>query len=450
MKISHNTTAIRAYTNLAKTDTRLSASMSKLSSGYKINKASDDPSGMAISQKMQAQLRALDRANNNAGDGISLVQTAEGSLNEVHSIVSRIRELTVQAASNTYGTEDIDTINEEIGQLTAEIDKISRDTNYNGRGLLDGMTQRRTYPDDSAKGVEITDISDAVGFGKYDMMVDSIGTYTEATTTLGAVGAGTITINGLSVDISATDTIDEAYEKLRATCDRVDIDLVNNGGALTLTSKYAGDDQDIVVKSSSTLLDGASLAVTKGTDAKVTLGAGYNDTATTTIVGNEVTITDSHGFEINMTIDDTLATAGTKVTHTVLTAGQAVIQIGSEEGQTLNITIPKMDAKNLGLDKINVYTHALAAKSLDSIDEAIKQVSAVRSKLGAYQNRMEHTISNLEVATENMTTAVSRIMDTDMATEMSEYTQQNVLSQTGVSMLAKANTRPENLLQLLQ
>ncbi len=474
MRINHNALALNANNHLKTIEGNLSNSISKLSSGYKINKASDDAAGMAISQKMQTQIRGLSRANNNAGDGVSLVQTAEGAVNEIQNILKRMRELTVKAANETYGDDDIEAINNEIEELRKEIDQISKNTQFNGRSLLNGESDRRCYSDD--KGLSVLSVTDGVNSGKYGIEITSVGTPAEyngsiiagtSTTKIISGQEGTFTINGVTVSVNVGDTIGEAYEKLRDAFDKVDLELypTNDGGAtsttidqalsLSVRSKYAGASERIDLSCSNSALSsmlGVSDVKTIGTNAEVSIDTGtdYTDTATITANGNSIVITDRDGFEMKVSIDPNKVTTGVQTTLTVLSAGALVLQIGADEGQTLDVTLPKVTAETLGVDRVNISTHELASKAVDLIDTAVKKISEIRSKIGAYQNRLEHTMENLDVTEENLTSAISRITDTDMAEEMATYTQYNVLSQASIEMLSKANARPESLLQLLQ
>lgn len=274
MKINHNIPAIRTLNELNKVNNKAADSMLRLSSGLRINSAADDAAGMAIANKMDAQVRGLRQANRNTMDGVSMVQTAEGALNEVHAMLHRMRELSVQAANGTYSKEDTEKIQQEIDQLTEEITRIGETTEFNQKPLLQG--------------------------------------------------------------------------------------------------------------------DG------KGGNIKVTL------------------------------------------------------QVGANKGQTLEVEISDMRAEALGIKDVKVTTQAEADDAITKYDNAISMVSNQRSKLGAVQNRLEHTTKNLGVSEENLTASMSRIQDADMAYEMAQYTQQNVISQAATAMLAQANQRPQQVLQLLQ
>jgi flagellin len=478
MRLNHNTLAYAAMNNLNTINNNLTTSMERLSSGYKINKSSDDPAAKAISQTMQAQIRGLERAEQNANDGISLIQTADGALNEIHSVLARMRELAVQAANDTYDEVDRDSIQNEIDQLKDELDQISDTTNFNGRNLLNGELNKKGYTDTDS--LKITEIGGDIEPGVYGLTISKVGTQAQSTITalgdadvISADQAGTLTINDFEINISAGMTGEEVNAAIRDATSKIGIDYDSKTG--TLTTKECGSKQSITVKSGNEKLAallGADGSTTYGTNATVSFSSdangnrvGFADTATIDTQGNRITVTDKNGFEMVYDIADSSVTAdadgnitaanGTAATSidaniTVLSAGPMVFQIGNNEGQTLNVNIGKTTADSLGLSNINIYTNKYASSAIESIDAAINKVSQIRSSLGAYQNRLDYTVTNLETSNENLTDAISRIMDTDMAEEITEYTQQNVLSQSALQMLTKSNARPEGLLQLFQ
>lgn len=461
MRLNHNTLAYTANNNLTAINNNLTKAMERLSSGYKINKSSDDPAGKAISQRMSSQIRGLERAIDNSNDGISLIQTAEGALDEIHSILARIRELAVRGANETYAEEDKDAMQDEIDQLEEEIDRISNTTDFNGRKLLNGELNKKGYTDNDA--MTIVEIGGDIEPGEYGLYVASTGTQAISQINVMADGTvitpaqeGTLLVNGLEIEIEAGMSAAEVKEKIRDTVDKIGIDFDVQTGRLT-TQEY-GSKQSITVKSANEELAdlfGATGTTTYGTNAKAAFPVdatgnriGFEDTATIETQGNRITVTDKNGFKM---VFDTDPAAGPYETNvTVLSAGPMVLQIGNDEGQTLNININKTTAESLEIDKINVYTNAYASDAIEKIDAAVAKISSIRSALGAYQNRLDHTVTNLESADENLTSAVSRIRDTDMAEEITEYTQQNVLSQSALQMLVKSNARPEGLLQLFQ
>ena len=444
MRLNHNALAYTANNNLNAINNNLTKSMQRLSSGYKVNKSSDDPAAKAISQRMEAQIRGLSKAVDNSNDGISLIQTAEGALDEVHSILARIRELAVRGANEVYEEVDRDAMQDEIRQLQEELDRISESTEFNGRKLLNGELNKKGYVD--TDGLSIVEIGGDIEPGEYGITVKATGTQAKTNLTVLAGGtvitkeqAGTVTINGLEVRVEEGDTSDDVNEKIRNAAAKIGIDYNITTGELV--SQQSGKSQSITVKATSDdlrALLGTDQPTVYGTDAKAEFMTdngkriGFADTATIDTDGNRITVTDKNGFK------------------TVLSAGPMVIQIGNNEGQTLNVNISKTTAESLEINHINVYTNAYASEAIERVDDAVAKISGIRSALGAYQNRLDHTVNNLETADENLTSAVSRIRDTDMAEEITEYTQQNVLSQSALQMLIKSNARPEGLLQLFQ
>lgn len=524
MRINHNISALRANNQLAKTNKLLDASLQRLSSGYRINSAADDAAGLAISEKMRTQIAGLDQASRNASDGISVIQTAEGALVEVESMLQRMRELAVQSANGVYTIEDRQAIQAEIDQLSQEISRISKNTEFNTMTLLNGNIDRRSFSNNS--NVNLISLSDTVSVGTYAIKINrdarqavlvgqsiQLGTGNTSTTRkITASEAGTINVNGETVEVNEGDTIDEVFQKLRDTCDSVNVTVfaadasqkpdpkknpelagytsesLETGKSLVFVSKEYGSDQKITLYCSnsqlSTLL-GLTIQRAEATgydaEAEIVLNEKnpdslFENTATVSIQGNKVTVSDRNNFKmvfeiapgtvgtgyidtsidkadtkpISGGIDSSVTTTPVDVMVSVLDAGPMDLQIGANEGQTMSIRIPRVDPETLGIDNINIATADGAQKAISLLDTAISEISSIRSKLGAYQNRLEHAISNLDVSSENMTESLSRIMDVDMASEMAEYTQKSVLAQAGTAMLAQANARPQQILSLLQ
>lgn len=471
MRLNHNALAYAAKNNLNTINNNLTKSMERLSSGYKINKSSDDPAGKAISQTMQAQIRGLERAELNANDGVSLIQTAEGALNEIHSVLQRMRELAVQAANDTNDETDRSAMQDEIEQLKDELDRISDTTQFNGRSLLNGELNKKGYTDSDA--LKIVEIGGDIDPGTYGISIQSLGS--KAQTSINVMSnsavitgaqAGTLSINGYEIRIVEGMTGEDVNKAIRNAAANIGMDYDIQTGQLT-TMEY-GSKQSITVKTANNqmaALFGVSDTTVYGTNGSAGFSTdadgrvGFSDTATIETQGNRVTVTDKNGFKMvyDMSPDTTFATdpntgstISTQVNITVLSAGPMVFQIGDNEGQTLNVNIGKTTADSLGIEHINVYTHEYASEAIGLLDEAVDKISSIRSSLGAYQNRLDYTVTNLQTANENLTSAVSRIIDTDMAEEITEYTQQNVLSQSALQMLTKSNARPEGLLQLFQ
>ncbi len=460
MRINHNISALKANNQLVKTNKNLDKSLEKLSSGFRINRAADDAAGLAISQKMKTQIAGLEQASRNASDGISIIQTAEGALSEVNSMLGRMRELSVQASNGTNTVDDKKSIQAEIDQLRQEIQRISDTTEFNTKTLLDGSIDRQSFTNNTE--IQLVSVSDTVASQNYNLTITTAATkagipstaYASPFSDITSATAGKININGNEVSIEAGDTFDEVYEKLRDLCDTANIDCTKSSGKLTLTTKEYGSDKSITFNCDNTALASA-LGLTPGStstgsDATATLGSGFTSTATISTKGNLVTVTDSNGFE--MIYDTKNITTGVPLTvmATVLDSGPMKLQIGANESQTMEVRLPKVDPETLGINMVNICTQEGAEAAITTFDNANNMVSAIRAKLGAYQNRLEHSISNLDTTSENMTEALSRIEDVDMAKEMATYTQLNVLAQAGTSMLAQANQRPQTVLTLLQ
>ena len=377
MRINYNAQAMRANTSLAKADNLLTQSLQRLSSGLKVSSAKQNPSGYAMSKRMNMQIEGLSTATQSANDGISIIETVDGALSEVHEMLQRLNELCVKAANGTMTDDDRSIIQSEVDQLKEEITRVSKTTEFNGQVLLDGTFDLKGYTNNN--DVKVQYYSDQVQAQKY-------------------------VLDSLTVDFNA---------------------------------------------------DGDITAVSPAT---ITGGTGFPANATVSYENNRVIISGKDDFEMILSITPPEitppATEGTKpfskLTIDCTGTGALDMQIGANEGQSLAIRIPAVSLENMSIDKIHVRTADAAEASISKVESAIKFVSSVRSRLGAYQNRLEHTVNSLSVTSENMTKAYSGIVDVDMATEMTEYTSKQVISQAATSMLAQANERPSNVLQLLQ
>lgn len=381
MKINTNISALRANFNLNSVQSQLTASTNKLSSGYRITKAADDAAGMAISQKMHAQIRGLQRASKNGSDGVSFIQTTEGVLSEIENMLQRCRELSVQAANGSVTTiEDKQALQNEIDSLMAEIDRLSKDTEYNTMSVLDGSCCRQSSSNNV--GVKLIDASDDVALTGYKFKI--VSEATQATAKTGALGfaptdvvdkatAGQIQINGEVIDIKEGQTFEDVYANIRDYCEMMNVDVVpvNAAGVecelaaatnLSFTSVIYGASQKLNITT-----DNANLAqklgingvqTTEGTDAKVTLDttSGFSNTATVFINGGQMEVSDRDGFR--MLFDISNAKAGSDATVTMLDAGYVAIQIGANEGQSINISIPCVNTKTLDIENCNVCTVA--------------------------------------------------------------------------------------------
>lgn len=478
MKINNNISAVITNKHLLRTEDDLSDVMERLSSGLRINHSKDNPSGMAISNRMNAQIEGLDRATQNANDGISVIQSADGALNEVTSMLQRMRELAVQAANDTNSPTEREAIQSEMSELRDEIGRISNTTEFNTKELLDGSQDAHVYGDQVTR----ESVSDSVKPGTYRLNVSQAAEKAQLTGTLGtgaitADQAGTIKINGVQVQITEGMTQEQVYETVRTTAERGDVTVNRDGNNLTFTSGIKTDDYEEVLGNAfgkdakiSISIDKPGLAAylglnqeeeASGKDAEISLtaGDGTNDslftaTATAKTDGNRVTITDKGGFRMDFLLDtdgaDKTKSVEGEMSLEVINVGPMTLQVGANRDQNLDVRIPSVSAESLYIDQLNVTTEGGATTAINRLDEAIDRVSSIRANLGAAQNRLEKATDSLADTSENMTSAMSRIEDADMADEMTEYTKDNVLQQAATSVLAQANQIPQMALQLLQ
>ena len=572
MRINYNVSSIIARNALNNNDTRLSNSIQRLSSGLKINSAADDAAGLAISIKMNAQIKSLEQANQNANDGISVVNTADGAMSEMHDILQRMNELAIQSANGTNADSDREQIQLEIDQLVEELDRIAETTQFNAQNLLDGSFAYKGYT--NTENVKVMSYSDGVSTGtyainkltynQYEDTIKDYAAYIEEST------EGEVTHEERYAALSA-DEIKEAlvYEK--------EIQSGSGMKGFPEGSKVVLEDENIIIKAENDFEVKLSL-----NDRKAIEGSGVDTVSYTkylstdcyknvtvtdatgtikyniseinfiketdengTIIGNTTTIhtgstqeglrhlsedfaeafsSDFSGKEIevtnctysdnsftitakaaddingtnlitktfyvtipvpndsNMTEDQYIAQLPDKVqddhlnyylyTHTdtkqttyevgggdkgtnditlnLTGMGPMRLQVGANEGQVIQIEIPCLKTEYLGVDGLDISTEEKATAAIDTIADAINHLSGIRAKIGAYCNRIEHTVTNLDVTEENMTASYSRIMDVDMATEMTEYSTVQVLVESSTAMLAQANERPQSVLQLLQ
>ncbi len=488
MRINHNIPALKTNNILGKNNTAMEKSLERLSSGYRINRAADDAAGLAISQKMKTQIAGLNQASRNASDGISVIQTAEGALIEVEEMLQRMRELSVQAANGTSTDDDRLQLQAEVDQLKEEINRISETTEFNTKKLLDGTVDRRSYSSDPS--VELISLSDAVNVRNYKF---TPGKAAQKAVLTGGTMTGntvpddqneyTLTINNQDITIPKDADLNTVLTNLNAVCGNMGIQVAYTDGttddttaglggykvidpatAMANPTRYSllfvtddyGSDAEIEIHADQKLAKllglKASGEYAQGVDCAVELDrsddGGFTNTSTITIDGDYVTVRDRDDFEMVFKIEG--GAVNREVTVTVLDAGPMTLQIGANEGQTMEVRIPRVDTTTLNINSANIGTQEGASEAITLFNDAINEVSSVRAKLGAYQNRLEHAINSLDVSAENLTEALSRIEDTDMASEMATYTQYQVLTQAATSMLAQANERPQNILNLLQ
>lgn len=578
MRINTNVSAIIANHHLNRTDNMLSKSMQRLSSGLRLNQAEDDSAAIAIAKRLHTQINSISQTERNGNDGISVVQTAEGALTEIHSMLQRMRELAVQGANGTNSDDDRQAIQEEVQNLKEEIIRVSQQTQFGTINLLDGNLDRRSYcTATDLNGIPIIDNNgnevNTSSYGKVVSTTDSVpaGTYKievenpaeQAKVTIEVnfpsgqdavtkASEGIVKINGTIIDIKEGDTqetieakIIDAASKIGATYDangefttdeygsdaKVKIEFSNdqvadlfttdptmqysvkaksvemeinldatsstagtnigdiiidgervsivNGdtaaniktklegihGGTTYTyengifRKNSGEEVEIIFEDNTKNLFTTTPAATysveeRGVDVEATLDiavaggttrTGFASTAKVSTDRNYVTIIDNSGFNMTVRVSDI-----GKYSFEVTDMGTMPIQIGIAEGQIMDLRIQTVNLETLSLTYVNCSTEEGCTNALEDLDKAISYISTVRGCLGAYQNRLESAVRSIEVAEESVTGALSRIEDTDMADEMTYYTQMNVLTQAGISVLTQANERPQMVLQLLQ
>ena len=401
MRIQHNIAALNSYRNLTGNNNAVSKNLEKLSSGYRINRAGDDAAGLAISEKMRAQITGLNTAQKNAQDGVSLVQTAEGALTEVHSMLNRMVELADQSANGTYDNAvDRANLQKEIASLKDEIDRIADSTNFNGINLLDGSLSTKT------------------------------------TSTLNAVA----TTTDAAVDLKFT-FADQFKGK------EINVKLEHKAGAKDKIEAKVADDGTITLSMDATVDHSASAIKEALANANIDAVAKEDKAKMSSLLASAtVTGAGTTGLKGGN------AFAAATGTPAAAKGKSLTLQIGdtSKDFNQMAVSVGDMHTDALGIADIDISTQVGAQTAVDKIKSAINSVSSTRGDLGAIQNRLEHTINNLSVTSENMTAAESRIRDVDMANEMMAYTKNNILVQSSQAMLAQANQLPQGVLQLLQ
>lgn len=556
MRINYNISSIIARNALQNNDTRLSASIERLSSGLKINSAADDAAGLAISRKMSAQIKSLDQANKNANDGLSVVNTADGAMGEMHAILQRMNELAIQSANGTNANSDREQIQLEIDQLVAEIDRIADTTQFNAQNLLDGSFAYKGYT--NTENIKVKSYGDGVANGTYLIGTVTYNHYEDYTT---YVDEGKIAKKEERIEAENPENIKNALmtdAMLEAEATANPNIKVDEYKGFPDTARVILDDEDIIIKANNefeikltmnkrdpltdistatihkefitttyhniAVLDDSgsrynisniSNMKEKNNSANATWFSGskdvglknlkedfeeyfktehpgvdlddieiteFSETAdgftidydvkegmTTTSktldlelyqekdengnIKNEKTI-DNYKYSSTNTVKTTYKIGGNSIDEAIkldMTGmGAMCLQVGANEGQEILVEIPALNAIYLGVDNLDISTEETATAAIDIIGDAINFMSAVRAKIGAYANRIEHTITNLDTTEENMTASYSRIMDVDMAEEMTEYSTVQVLVESSTAMLAQANERPQSVLQLLQ
>ena len=450
MVVQHNLTAMNANRMLGVTTSAQAKSTEKLSSGYKINRAADDAAGLSISEKMRKQIRGLSQASSNAQDGISCVQTAEGALTEVHSMLQRMNELAVQAGNGTMSEDDRQNIQDEIDQLTSEIDRVSETTKFNETYLLKGNGTETRQKEVAATAMTAT----------YKTPVTSTValTATNVPTTWYAKGSATALtadqiLERLEVDANGNVAIKdgmEMYSEAANTTDQYGAQTKDKIVALTTVKQSYG------VASTALYADAQGTTAVKDEDLKNY----FNEDGTVKqslykkTTGANATFKEIGAEQIANYVTVTAAKDKTTVEYEAVKDLVLSFQVGADTtaNNKISVSMQSMSAESIGVKGISVTgddsTNADAA--VDTIGEAIKKVSSQRSALGDVQNRLEHTIANLDNIVENTTAAESAIRDTDMAEEMVAYSKNSILTQAGQSMLAQANQSNQGVLSLLQ
>ena len=411
MRIQHNIMAMNAYRNYNNNTSALSKNLEKLSSGYKINRAGDDAAGLAISEKMRAQITGLKAASKNVKDGVSLVKTAEGALQEVHDMLNRMDSLATQSANGTYDNE-VDRLNlqKEVNSLRSEIDRIADSSNFNGKKLLDGSmdglktTNFKAAADTNGNKAAI-DLSIA-----HDKQISVGGAKVDLTVKFGAVGA-----DAASATLKANGELEIKLQQDKTYTAAEIQDLIAHANIDAVKDKLSADESADLNQVLADVKVSGKDTTTSATDTAV------ND-ATGTVDQNRKT-----GEKLTLQIGDT-----------------------ADRFNKMKVNVGDMHAKALGIADLTIADQEGAAKAIQSIKDAINTVSSTRGDLGAIQNRLEHTQNNLSVMTENIQDAESTIRDTDVADEMMAYTKNNILVQSAQAMLAQANQVPQGVLQLLQ
>ncbi len=409
LKINYNVSAMIANNSLKIADNKLSTSLERLSSGYKINYAKDNAAGLAIARRMNAQVRGLSVAQQDAKDGESVVEIADGALAEVHDMLQRMSELAIKASNGTMSDNDRAIVQDEIAQLKDEITRIGETTEYNSQKLFDGTFDLKGYTDITE--LKVNYYSDDVDTGKYLLSLEEIHFDQET----GKV----IATEDTKVIAKRTDTAEQEEYNLSVT----------------------GDQEQLILTSE------------KGFEIRIGMLDGWvSDNTEDAVINDTVTTENEDGTETvtSIAIETFKLDAKKEVNLDMTGIGAMTLQIGANEGQTIDLRIPELSLLNLGINKTDVSTYEGAFSAIDEAATAISYVSEMRSRLGAYQNRLQHTQNNLQTSEENVTAAYSRIMDTDMAKEMTQYSNLQVVTQAATSILAQANERPSQVLQLLQ
>ena len=468
LRINLNTAAMSAHRYLGATDNDLAKSIEKLSSGFRVNRGADDPAGLVISEKLRAQIAGLSAAISNSNEAANMVRTAEGALNEVHSLLRSMRDLAVHA-SNT-GANDaaaVDADQEQIENAIDQLNRISTNTQFGQKKLLDGSAGTTATVINTTKIGSAAPVSTTpAGYVTVDVTtaatkasVDGSTTYTATTDTV--ANAGTITINGSNITVAGTDTVQDVIDAINAIAGTTGVAASWDTDHVELTQTGFGSTNQIAFTESAAILNGGAAAAAFGVDAVATVT--YGDSTNETFnAGTGLQLKGAtSGMIINLTASGNAVATYTDALY--VTAGELKFQIGAFAGQTVSLSLASVAASQLGttatglvnsgwtVANIDVGTFDGAQDAIKLIDAAIGEVSTMRADLGAFQrNVLESNVNSLSIARENIAASESSIRDTDMAAEMVKFTRNQILMQAGTAMLAQANVAPQSLLQLLR
>ena len=486
LTVNTNIASLTAQRNLTSSQSDLSTSLERLSSGLRINSAKDDAAGLAISERFTAQIKGLNQGVRNANDGISLAQTAEGALAEVTSNLQRIRELSVQSANATNSASDRKALQAEVSQLVAEIDRVASNTEFNGINLLDGTFSNRAFQvgADVGQTIQVASIDNA--------STSAIGASFSATTTGSvlagaAITAGAVQVNGVDIIASQSDGVSTivASQSAKSIAQAVN-STPGTGVTATATTSITGGAAGTsagglgsvtingVTTSNYTLVDASTgilaneVANANAIIAEINAITSQTGVAATADSAGIITLSAADGRNIQLTVNDG---GTTDATETGLTGGTIV----NSDGTAANFGTVKLDSSGIAgistsgtvallgtpaaatatktgtvVNALDISTAAGANTAITSIDAAIDSISSIRSDLGAIQSRFESVVSNLQTTSENLSASRSRIMDADFAAETAQLTKSQILQQSGIAMLAQANSIPQNVLALLQ
>ncbi len=483
MRIARNIQSMKVQTNINRANNKLSLVSNQLSTGLRLNSVKDDASGYAIATKLENQVRGLEKASTNSLDGVSMAQTLDGALSSMTEMIQRARELAVQASNDTNSQSDRQKMQEELDQIIAEIDTMQDTVNFNGKKLIGGDATRITYSKDTA-GVEqsmteINYVSNTVPEGTLKYTIDSPGTPANAqmsfTTGAGLVGTdGSFKINDIVVEYSKDDTYDEINSKTLEAFEMAGLSFENG----YVFSNKEGSNEKINFEGDY-LVAGITVGTfTDGTDAKLSDVKyvdndgndidSFNDNMVVVIEGNNIAVTSTNSQRIELDINfvgmesdgsfrfgdennpsKQYTSINGEYVSEITNYGGITIQTGESKGMDITVFVRELNSQTLGMDNVKITTQFSATNAIATFDKALGIVSSIRSEVGAYQNRFQSIVENLDVATINTQTSLSRIRDIDMAKAMIEYTTEEVKLNAGISVLQQANERPQSILQLM-